>query len=96
MRDDVVGTLAGISLERSEIASLIRWPAIERGLRFDGYIDAWPLSIDAPAACWDALWTYEDLVGEHGDGLTLAPELTDCYVAFATRQRHAAPSILES
>jgi hypothetical protein len=96
MRDNVVVTLTGISLERSAIASIVRWPAIKRGPRFDGYIDAWPLSIDEPAACRDAFSTDEDRVGEHSDGLTLAPELTDCCAAFATRQSHAAPPSLES
>ncbi|MEZ5751075.1 MAG: acetoacetate--CoA ligase [Paracoccaceae bacterium] len=52
----------------------LRWLA-ERGQHFDGYSALWQWSVDHPAAFWQALWNYFDIIadGTPAEVMTDAP-----------------------
>jgi acetoacetyl-CoA synthetase len=61
-------------IERARITDYRRWLASDRGvdLRGGGYRELWDWSVAEPAAFWDSLWDYFDVLGERGTGPVLA------------------------
>jgi acetoacetyl-CoA synthetase len=61
-------------IERARITDFRRWLASDRGVLLgeNGYWDLWQWSVEQPAAFWDSLWHYFDVLGERGTGPALA------------------------
>jgi acetoacetyl-CoA synthetase len=74
-------------IERARITDYRRWLAAERGVTFRSaspdpttppkgaesaaYRELWDWSVAEPAAFWDSLWSYFDVLGERGTGPVL-------------------------
>src|SRR5215467_6731966 len=60
-------------IERARITDYRRYLASEQGIviQGDSYHDLWEWSVAEPAAFWDSLWHYFDVLGERGTGPVL-------------------------
>jgi acetoacetyl-CoA synthetase len=71
-------------IERARITDYRRWLASERGLVLPSgaesaaYGELWDWSVAEPAAFWDSLWAYCDVLGDRGTGPVLTgPAMPD-------------------
>jgi acetoacetyl-CoA synthetase len=73
-------------IERAKITAYRRWLASERGVELPGepgggaagYRALWEWSVTEPAAFWDSVWDYFEVLGERGDGPVLTgPRMPD-------------------
>ena len=58
---DILWQASAERKESAEITRFIDWLA-DRGQRFDGYMDLWRWSVGEPAAFWQAIWDYFDII----------------------------------
>ena len=83
-------------LARTEIGGFLLFLAEERGLPFEDYMDAWRWSVADPGAFWDALWRYEAIDGDRGDGPALAEERMPGAVWFPGARLNYAEHLLRN
>ncbi|WP_407493057.1 acetoacetate--CoA ligase [Pseudooceanicola sp. MF1-13] len=71
---DIIWQASDARLEASNITAYLAWLA-DRGHSFEGYWDLWQWSVDQPAAFWQSLWDYFDILhdGEIEEVMTDAP-----------------------
>ena len=64
-------------IEQAQITQYQRWLAGQRGVATGSYAELWDWSVAEPAAFWDSIWDYFDVLGQRGVGPALTGPLPD-------------------